>query len=92
MTAYAWPEAWGANRLELKVQPNERVYRSAFNPAAVQVQDVGGDYWMCSFSIPPSVAASKGAQIEAFLARLRGSQHWLSLYHLRRPVPRGTTV
>lgn len=90
MTTYAWPEAWGANRLEMTVQPNERVFRSAFNPAAAQVVDVGGDYWVASLSIPAGVAASKGAEIEAFLGRLRGSQNFLSLYHLKRPVPRGT--
>lgn len=90
MTTYAWPEAWGANRLEMWVQPNERVFRSAFNPAAAQVVDVGGDYWVASLSIPAGIAASKGAEIEAFLARLRGSRDFLSLYHLKRPVPRGT--
>ena len=60
MTTYAWPEAWGANRLEMTVQPNERVFRSAFNPAAAQVVDVGGDYWVASLSIPAGVAASRG--------------------------------
>lgn len=90
MTTYAWPEAWGANRLEMTVQPNERVFRSAFNPASAQVVDVGGDYWVASLSIPAGIAASKGAEIEAFLARLRGSRDFLSLYHLKRPVPRGT--
>lgn len=91
MTTYAWPEAWGANRFEMRVQPNERVFRSVFNPASAQVVDVGGDYWVASLSIPPGIYASKGAEIEAFLNRLRGSQNFLSLYHLKRPLPRGTT-
>lgn len=90
MTTYAWPEAWGANRLEMWIEPNERVFRSAFNPASAQVVGLGGDYWAASLSIPAGVAASKGAQIEAFLARLRGSQNFLSLFHLKRPLPRGT--
>lgn len=90
MTTYAWPEAWGANRFEMRVQPNERVFRSVFNPASAQVVDAGGDYWVASLSIPAGIYASKGAEVEAFLNRLRGSQNFLSLYHLRRPVPRGT--
>lgn len=90
MTTYAWPEAWSANRFEMRVQPNERVFRSVFNPASVQVVDAGGDYWVASLSIPAGIYASKGAEIEAFLNRLRGSQNFLSLYHLKRPLPRGT--
>lgn len=90
MTTYAWPEAWGANRLEMWVQPNQRVFASTFNPASQQVVDLGGDYWCATLSIPAGVLAAKGAQIEAFLASLRGSQNFVSLYHLKRPLPRGT--
>lgn len=90
MTTYAWPEAWGGNRFEMRVQPNERVFRSVFNPAAVQVVDAGGDYWVATLSIPAGIYASKGAEIEAFLNRLRGSQNFLSLHHLKRPTPRGS--
>lgn len=90
MTTFAWPEAWGANRFEMVVQPNQRVFTSAFNPASSQVVNLGGDYWTASFTIPASIVASRGAQIEAFLASLRGSQNFLSLYHFKRPLPRGT--
>lgn len=90
MTTYAWPEAWGANSFEMWVQSNQRVFQSAFNPAAVQVLDLGGSFWVASLSIPAGILASKGAQVEAFLNRLRGSQNSLSLYHLKRPLPRGT--
>lgn len=90
MTTYAWPDAWGANRFEMWVEPNQRVFASAFNPASQQVMDLGGDYWAATLSIPAGVLAAKGAQIEAFLARLRGSQNFVSLYHLKRPLPRGT--
>ena len=90
MTTYAWPEAWGANRFEMRVQPNQEVFGSMFSPASVQVADLGGDHWVASLSIPPGILASKGAEVEAFLNRLRGALNFVSLYHLKRPLPRGT--
>ena len=60
MTTHAWPEAWGANRFEMRVQPNQEVFGSMFSPASVQVADLGGDHWVASLSIPPGILASKG--------------------------------
>lgn len=89
MTTYAWPWPWATDGFEMRVQPNERVFRSVFNPASAQTVDVGGDYWVASLRVPSNDRVH-GAAIEAFLNRLRGSQNFLSLYHLKRPLPRGT--
>lgn len=90
MTTYTWPASLKPVTFEMRVMPNERVFRSAFNPAAAQVVDMGGDYWMCTMTLPLGNTDAGGAEIEAFLNRLRGSQNFLSLYHLKRPRPRGT--
>lgn len=90
MTTYAWPEAWGVNRFEMKVQPNQQAFPSLFSPSTVQVVDLGGDHWVASFTIPSSISKAYGAQLEAFINRLRGRQNSLSLFHMRRPTPRGT--
>lgn len=89
MINYAWPWPWATDGFEMRVQPNERVFRSVFNPAAAQVVDVGGDYWVATLRVPSNDRVH-GAAIEALLNRLRGSQNFLSLYHLKRPLPRGT--
>jgi len=90
MTTYAWPEAWGVNRFQMKVQPNQQAFPSLFSPSTVQVVDLGGDHWVASFTIPSSISKAYGAQLEAFINRLRGRQNSVSLFHMRRPTPRGT--
>lgn len=90
MTTYTWPANLKPVAFEMRVMPNERVFRSAFNPAAAQVVDMGGDYWMCTMTLPLGNTDAGGAEIEALLARLRGSQNCVALYHLKRPLPRGT--
>lgn len=90
MTTYSFPASLKPAAFEMRVMPNQRVFRSAFNPASAQVVDIGGDYWTCSMTLIPGNTDAGGAAIEALLNRLRGSQNFLSLYHLKRPLPRGT--
>ena len=89
MTTYAWPWPWAVDSFEMTVEPNQRIFPSAFNPASAQVLDLGGDYWSASLRMPANDRVS-GPAVEAFLKRLRGAQNWISLYHLKRPLPRGT--
>lgn len=89
MITYAWP-GWGATQFEMRVMPNQQVFPSLFSPSTAQVVDLGGDYWMATVSIPLGVTVSGGGAVEAFVDRLRGSQHSVALWHMRRPQPLGT--
>ena len=89
MTTYAWP-GWGATQFEMRVAPNQQVFPSLFSPSTAQVVDLGGDYWVCSVSIPLGVTVSGGSAVEAFVDRMRGAQNSVALWHLRRPQPLGT--
>lgn len=89
MTTYAWP-GWGATQFEMRVMPNQQVFPSLFSPSTAQVVDLGGDYWTAVVTIPLGVTVSGGAAVEAFVDRLRGSQHSVALWHMRRPQPLGT--
>lgn len=88
MTTYAWPEAWQPSRFEATLVPNDRRFRSPFSQAE-QVADLLGERWQFVLTLPPVFPSQQPAR-EAYLARLRGGAHTISMWHLKRPQPRGT--
>ncbi|MBX3605374.1 MAG: hypothetical protein KF788_08885 [Piscinibacter sp.] len=78
------------SRFEMRVMPNTRLLRSAFNPAAGQTLDLLGDYWVCSFVIPSHITPELGPRLEALFDRLNGTERGLRVWNLKRPFPRGT--
>ena len=87
MTVYAWP--FKANRFELRVMPNTRVYVGPYTPST-QVLDFLGERWMARIDLPPPRTRIEGAAREAFFDRLKGPAHQIALWHLRLPAPQGT--
>lgn len=92
MTAIAWPAGrdWEATRFEMRVMPNVRSFSSPLSPSSTQVVDLGGDYWMASLDLGPVKTSAQAAEREAFFDRLNGGTNTVLLWHLKRPVPRGT--
>jgi hypothetical protein len=89
MTDYAWPALWRARRFEMRIKPNTRVFAGQYSRAGQSV-DLLGELWVAMIELPLTVHADIGAQREAFFDRLAGTTNRIQLYHLRRPLPRGT--
>ena len=88
MTVYAWPDVWTPQTLEAQLVPNIRSHTSQYT-GSEQVIDLLGERWRFAFMLPERRMA-KGAAIEAFMGRLLGPRHKVSLWHFARPVPRGS--
>ena len=88
MTVYAWPATWRVQDMEMALVPNNRAHSSPYTQS-VQVIDLLGERWRLAFTLPVRTHA-EGAAVEAYLARLLGMRHEVSLWHFARPVPRGT--
>jgi hypothetical protein len=67
---------------------NQRVNASPFG-GSEQAVDLLNDRWLFSLELPPNTPANS-AQLEAFIAAMRGQVNTVNLWHLARPVPRGT--
>lgn len=79
---------WMPNSFSMQVISNERMF-SGYYSGQSQVIDLMGESWIAQFTLPARKGAALGAQREAMVARLRRS-NTLLLWHLQRPVPRGT--
>lgn len=88
MTTYSWPSGYYPETFELKLAPNARVIRPMFDGRPQSIEFVGAR-WRASLTLPPDVLGDRG-EIEGFFNRIRGPAHRVSLWHLARPVPRGT--
>jgi hypothetical protein len=90
MSTYTWPAAWVPTRFNLFVRPNERAFAGYYSGQS-QVLDLLGESWVANLTLPPGITDSgTGAELEAFFNRLRGRSNTIALWHLKRPVPRGT--
>lgn len=89
MTTIALPSFF-ANPRTCIFEPyvNQRSNASPFG-GSEQVVDLLNDRWLATVSIPPR-SKDGGAAVEAFIGAMRGMVNTINLYHLVRPVPRGT--
>lgn len=89
MTAIARPELLeDPSNFSLQLLTTQRAFASPFG-GSEQVIDLGQDRWTASIAIP-SMTYEEAAEIEAFIASLRGMSNTVELFHLVRPEPRGT--
>lgn len=87
MTAYAWP--FKANRFEMRILPNTRVFTGPYTPTT-QTLDLLGERLIVSMDMPPTNDKIEGGRREAFFNRLKASANLITLGHLVRPIPLGT--
>ena len=73
---------------QLTLSTNQRVSAAPFG-GSEQAVDLLNDRWLCSLNLPPNSQAN-AAQLEAFLAALRGQTNTVALSHPLRKAPRGT--
>ncbi len=71
----------------LQLETNQRVDASPFG-GSEQVIDLLNDRWSASTSIPPRTHGD-AADVEAWIASMRGKTNVVNMYHLQRPEPRG---
>lgn len=89
MSSYLWPDEFQPQQWKLWVEPNERFFQGFYSGQG-QAIDLLGEYWRCTFALPPSRDVAKGGRLEAFFDRLRGRTNLIQLWNCRRPQPRGT--
>lgn len=70
------------------MQTNQRV-TAAPGGGSEQASDMLNDRWMVYMTMAQA-NDDIAAEIEAFVASFRGQVNWVDLWHLARPVPRGT--
>lgn len=83
-----WPSTIRARTCRLVLNTNQ-VLNSAPFGGSQQVVDRLNDFWLCDVTLPVRSHANAAA-IEAFLASFHGQVNWADLWHLVRPLPRGT--
>lgn len=91
MTIYAWParSPFIPARMTWGVRPNTRTAVSPLS-GAVQTTSLPGGRWTVSLDMPAQTWAQR-AELEAFLIRLNGQEHRISLWDLARTAPAGLT-
>jgi len=88
MSAIALPSAFRPASCQLRMYTNQRVFASPFG-GSEQSTDMLQERWLMDIELPESTPA-QGAQIEAYLAAMRGQVNNSELYHFARSAPLGT--
>lgn len=88
MAVYACPAYPCATQFGMQMAGNVMINQSPLNKA-VQRVEFPGDLWIVRAEFPP-VSHAEFGPLEAFWNRFRGIAHTLRIWHLLRPVPRGT--
>ena len=95
MTTYAWPQA-PANKWHLFMpstimlrQRHNNIVHESPQSGAVQVISTPGSKWGWVFDLTPHRKEDRPF-VEAFLTRLAGREHRVTVHDMRRPVPQGT--
>ena len=93
MTTYAWPayasdKAFWPASVELGQWHNNREHESALS-GDIQTNSVPGAKWLKTLNFPEQTWPER-ARLHAFLTRLSGKQHRVSLFDPHLPAPQGT--
>lgn len=86
MTTYAWPlttPGFIPSRFEFGGDPSTLAMPSLLS-GSVQTSAVPGKRWTASMMLPNLGRNNNRAQVEAFLDRLNGQEHSVSLWHVQR--------
>jgi hypothetical protein len=88
MSSIAWPAGLEPRTCRFVPFVNQRVHASNYQ-GSEQAVDWLNDRWLCTLELPGR-RPDKGAELEAFLGRLRGMVNTTPLFNFRRRVPTGT--
>ena len=91
MTTYTWPttDIFRPADYEWRLVPN--IIRSPMSPFSghMQTVEVPGARWTVLLNMSWHYAEER-AEVEAWLNKVRGAANRIALWHLMRPLPRGT--
>ena len=82
------PKRFVQSALTMTQQTTQRVAASNFSGIG-QAVDLLNDRWLCSMTLPLHYNDNM-AEIEAFIASMRGQTNVVLLWHMMRPEPQGT--
>lgn len=88
MALITLPTVFEPAECALDLSVNQRTNASPFG-GSEQVLDMLNDRWLMTVELPANSQATS-AQIEGFIANLRGCVNTVALWHFARPTPRGT--
>lgn len=90
MATYAYPATslFLPSSFDFGIRSNVMVSTSKLS-GSIQTVETPGSRWLASLSYDIQNANDR-AEVEAFWAKVRGQAHRVSLWHQRRPTPRGT--
>lgn len=88
MSAITWPAGLRARGFQIALLTNQRAHASPFG-GSEQVVDMLNDRWKISFELSARRRVD-GGLVEGFIASLRGMSNTVALWHMARPVPKGT--
>lgn len=88
MAAISLPSTFRPQSFSMRMSTNQRTFSSNFG-GSEQAVDLLNDRWEATISIPPRGSDTQ-ASIEAFVNAMRGMTNTCNLWHMQRPVPRGT--
>lgn len=88
MATIALPSSFRPESFSMRMSTNQRTFASPFG-GSEQVNDMLNDRWTATVSIPRRGSDTQ-AGIEAFVNAMRGQTNTCNLWHMQRPVPRGT--
>lgn len=89
MDYVVWPGSFQPSVFEIGLRSHVAVTSSTYT-GQVQTQELPGSRWLVRVILPQNVGPDTQAEIEAFFAKVRGQANRIQMWHLKRPVPRGT--
>ncbi len=89
MSLITWPTGLTPAQCSLRLKTTQRAHGAPLG-GSEQIVDLLNDRWMLSLVLSARAGFDRGAQIEAFIAAMRGQTNTVALWHFARPVVRGT--
>ena len=89
MSTIAWPTGLMPAAFMMRLATTQRVFAAPLG-GSEQAVDLLNDRWVCSLTLAARAGFDRGAQIEAFIAAMRGQTNTVNLWHFARPSVRGT--
>ncbi len=83
-----WPEWLQPESFEIGLRSNVAITSNTYT-GQITTQELPGSRFVVRATMPPSLGSHQ-AEVEAFFAKVRGQANRIMLWHLKRPVPRGT--
>ncbi len=88
MIYVTWPEWLQPDSFEIGLRSHVAITSNTYT-GKITTQELPGSRWVVRANFPQSVGGQQ-AEVEALFAKLRGQANRIQMWHLKRPVPRGT--